>query len=84
MVAGAALGGGWIIPGVALFISAATFVFSLFEMRRRARVDYVGELEHRIQECEDDRNELRRKVDQLTRQNFNLMQRVLKLEEDAP
>lgn len=56
-------------------------------MSRRARVDYVDELEGRITLCENDRAELRksvaeleRKNDELVKDNYRLMRRVLVLE----
>lgn len=69
------------LPYVATAIAALTFLASQREIGRRAKVDYVNELEERIKDCEADRADLRRQVRQYRAENLELQRRVLRLEE---
>lgn len=68
----------------AIVLSALTFIASQRELGRRGRATYlaelekkVAELERRIETCEADRQELHE-------ENFRLMRRVTRLEENRP
>ena len=79
------------VPGAALVISMATLVISTIMTARRdngmsqsdrikALEEEVDDLKMRAKECEDGSVSLQREIDRLTRREFILMQRLLKLE----
>jgi chromosome segregation ATPase len=75
------------VPWIALGVAIATFVASQREVRRRAKVDYVNQLETRIETCEAERERLRkegqdarREIATLKDENFDLMRRMSDLE----
>ena len=82
------------VPGTALIISMATLVISTimtarrdsnaFEKNRMTNLDdEIADLKARVTACEEGRASLQREVDRLTRREFILMQRLLKLEENG-
>lgn len=80
---------GTIVPYVALILALATFIAGQLEVRRRAKVDYVAELERRIETCERDRERMHRKSDDQDRQiatlkdeNYDLLRRLADHERD--
>lgn len=69
------------LPIFSLGISLFTFVAGQREVSRRAKVDYVAELEHRIEECEADRTRLQRDVHDMREEHLDLMRRMFRLED---
>lgn len=69
-----------IVAIAALVIAALSFVASQREFKRRAKTDYVVGLEKRIEECEDDRTQLHKKLDDLEEENVRLLRRIVRLE----
>lgn len=74
---------GVLVPYVALVLALFTFIAGQLEVRRRAKVDYVTELERRIETCERDRERMHRKSDDQDRQiatlkdeNYDLLRRL--------
>lgn len=75
------------LPILAIGLAFATFIATQVDMRRRAKSDYTEQLEHRMQQCEKSRAEqdvlITRQTDQIRElrdENFDLMKRVLRLE----
>jgi hypothetical protein len=75
------------VPWIALAVAIATFVATQREVRRRAKVDYVNQLEDRnkncLSECLELRSEcveLRKQVSTLKDENFQLMRRIADIE----
>jgi hypothetical protein len=79
ILAGVALNSTW-VPWLALGVAFATLLFGQLEVRRRAKVDYVAQLEHRIETCEHERAKLREDVKELRERELDLMRRVYRLE----
>lgn len=82
------------VPGTALIISMATLVISTIMTARRdsgasqaTRIqtleDEVVDLKEKAKECQLECKSLQKEVDRLTRREFTLMQRLLKLEENG-
>lgn len=69
---------------MAVATSVLTFLAGQREVARRAKVDYVAGLEHRIEECEVDRDRLQKDLHDQRDLNLDLMLRVRRLEEKAP
>jgi len=78
----------WALPLASLALAAGALVISAYfssrSMSRSASADYVGQLEHRIAECERDRaalrgevRELRREIGLLREQEHRLLTRLL-------
>lgn len=69
---------------LAVATSVLTFLAGQREVARRAKLDYVASLEHRIEECEADRTRLQKDVHDQRELNLDLMKRVFRLEEKVP
>lgn len=76
------------LPYAAILIALATFIAGQREFRRRAKVDYVSDLEKRIADLEADNKSLDERIEDCERdrrelrvENFKLMRRVVTLEE---
>lgn len=69
----------WAIPAAALIISIFTYVFLARDIRQRAKMEYVTELEHRITTCEKDRADLHKENQQLRQKNQELEEKVMGL-----
>lgn len=69
-----------VVAIAAVIIAAISFAASQREFRRRAKTDYVASLERRIEECEQDRDELHKKLGELEDENVKLLRRIVRLE----
>lgn len=81
----------WAIPVAAFVLSVAAFILGQRERGKSAHLDYVNELEKRIEECEDDRKDLRNQLEQLRGRheelretNLSLLIRLAKAEGVSP
>ncbi len=81
----------WALPLATLLIAGASLIVSTLlasrSLSRSASAEYVDQLEKRIEECEKDRSRLhnelssvRRQLSTLRDREFELMARLLKLE----
>lgn len=50
---------------ISSIVPIGTLIYTVLGMRHKAEIDYVGRLEKRLEECEDDRTELHRQIDDL-------------------
>lgn len=69
------------VAAAALLLAAASFVMGQIAVARRAKTDYVDELEKRVALCEKDRSDLRADFARLERSNKRLQERIDVLEE---
>lgn len=68
------------VPWIALGVAIATFVAGQREVRRRAKIDYVNQLEERNKTCLSECADLRKQVVTLKDENFELMRRMANVE----
>lgn len=76
---------GWALPFAALVIAGMSLVLSTFlatrTANRAASSEWVEQLEKRIDECEKDREALRREVSALRDRELRYLTRIVRLEE---